>query len=363
MSLLKYILLLSYLLMNGQTFAQWQTLTGTSKIQNNNIIDARERALKDALSKLHFPVTQLFSQQHNVVNGVLQNSTLALQKDLPLHNVDITNETITDEILEITVRVKTGYTPSACQTEHSFNVSIITGKASVKKPHQLLDNELFALPHIIPNLISRQLLDSFVNINVADIAFPPILSAQETQHLARAQKSQYVLQIFVDDISIQRTFAKKGYFWADDSARRSLALRFVVKDPINGANLVDQGYKFQTEWPFAVGQKVDMQSDMFSATEFAEEMHNVITVAANLIKERLRCLPLTGNVLKVKNNQVIIDLGSKNRVNIGQKFIYQPTGETLEVVKTSYKTATLQANNPLYVGNIQPKDTVVTYNM
>src|SRR6056300_1384060 len=119
MSLLKYILLLSYLLISGQTFAQWQTLTGTSSIQNSNIIEARERALKDALSKLPFPATQLFSQQHNVVNGVLQNSTLALQKELPLHNIDITDETITDKTLRVTVRVNTGHTSSACQTENS----------------------------------------------------------------------------------------------------------------------------------------------------------------------------------------------------------------------------------------------------
>lgn len=41
----------------------------------------------------------------------------------------------------------------------------------------------------------------------------------------------------------------------------------------------------------------------------------------------------------------------------------QQTGKILKVIKTTYKTATLQAEDPLYVGNIQPKDIVVTYNM
>lgn len=363
MRLSKYLILILCFLNGGQCFAQWQTLTGTSTIQNNNIADARERAVKNALAKLPFSTAPLFSQEHNIVNGVLQDSTLALKKSLPLHNIDITNETIKDGTLSIHIRVKTGLNTTHCQSDNAFNVNIVTGKAIVAMPEQFLDNELFALPSIIPNLLARKLHDSFVRINVADIVLPQVLSSQETQHLARAEDSQYVLQIFIDDISIQRSFAKKGYFWANDSAQRNLALRFLVKDQLNGENLVDQGYKFQTQWPFAIGEKVDVYSARFTQTEFAQGLHDVIDTAASLIKERLRCLPLTGNVLNVKNNQVMIDLGTRNRVNIGQKFIYPQTGEILEVIKTSYKTATLQSSDPLYVGNIQPKDTVVTYNM
>jgi hypothetical protein len=183
--------------------------------------------------------------------------------------------------------------------------------------------------------------------------------------IAASNGVQFVLSGVIRDLEVESTeyisgagplaFARS--LARDVIARRGIGIDVYVHDGFTGALIFQQRYMDTVIGDVWIPSSYTVGSERFNSTSTGEKITQIIEQASNDISRALSCYPFTTRIIEVKDNQVFIEAGAQERINVGdQLVVYSSTGEDLNVDGgMSFVGRDKQPTGVLTIINITPR--------
>ncbi|MGS0673909.1 flagellar assembly protein FlgT [Shewanella sp. 0m-4] len=304
--------------------AKWITASGQAKITDNNVTQARENAIHQAVSYATLQSGARFSSQQTVSNGQLINDTFAMAHQAQSQNVELISERIENN--EITVNVRIDIIEplnDTCQSSQ-LKAAILIPQALIKDRTQLRvgniglfeqnlserlaftleqhSNSSFPLTHANERLDIDQAL-----IDVRGYRLPSWLS--------EITDSQYILLPEIIDISTEDFTSTLG-LW-DNDPMRNFQIRVSLFHGISGEKVWSQQYSQAAEWEFQRQQTVNSNSTSFWSSDYGQVIDQILAQVSNDLDNSLNCRPLLGQVVSKQADRIILNLGRRHGIRVG----------------------------------------------
>lgn len=376
---LKGILLAVSLVFTNCTHAAWFSATGQAIVVNGDREQARKLATEEAIKQaLLFAGASVRSVQQ-MTNGLLMDEHLEVRATGEVNTIQLVDEVYNDGVVTVSIRadifaqdtqcsaadytkkLSTTYFPIEFQAQASDGQIQGIGKVAALKFIDIMDKltPSMQISHLEPYVFEWQRSDV----------------PKHAKSLANKSNTQYVVNLVINDISVNR-FTPSGFnpFKSEQSVR---SFNFTV-NLINGATgeqLYKQSYDSVAPWEFAFSQSVDVSSQQFWRSAYGNHVQKMLQKSITDLEEFAICQPTMGRVLAVANNQLQINLGRSHQVQVGdqltlfnvqqitdtfgqeyRQFVLHPT--QLVVRQVFSDTATVEAADRSLLGNVQPNDYV-----
>jgi len=156
---------------------------------------------------------------------------------------------------------------------------------------------------------------------------------------------------------------------------RNFRLELSLYDGNNATLLKQERLAINTPWEFELHQQVSPSSQLLWQSQFGQAVTAIITEQASLIDEALDCLPTYARVLQVNNEQLTVNIGKQDGVQIGDELtLFKHTQfvdaignlhqqlrlhpNQVKVMQVYNETAVLMSTSSVPLANIQPNDFV-----
>ena len=366
-------------LLSGQTHAAWFEAKGQALIVNDNRVQAREQATKEALKQaLLFSGASIQSVQ-TLANGLLSSDQTTVTASGDIHTVELIDEVWHDGYVAVTIRADIFPKAKTCDAAE-FRKTIATTYYPIETPQQAQDGQLHKMSAVLPRYLQRQFTEQSDTVSVDAIA--PYSARWQQQDvlsqapaLARQRRVQYVIAATITDLSVYRPASSTLAFWQDDQATRQFSLALSLLDGMHGGVLLNKEYSFNAPWEFDRFSQLDVSSEQFWQSAYGQALNNVLTNIVTDVSDKLACQPATGRVLQVNGEQLQISLGRTHGLQVGDELqLYQtqqvrgPFGETfmqynlyphtVTVTAAYADSATVSVSDNGLLMNIQPNDFV-----
>jgi hypothetical protein len=369
--------LISLYVISGKTFAAWYQAQGQAFVRNGDVKMARMEATNDAVRQALLFSGASVSSTQTLVNGLLSNDAFHMDATGEVKRVEKVTERRQGNILFITVRADIFPKRISCSSQSSQH-SLITAPFKVRHPSQLLPGNIQNLNRAVIQHFER-LVKDYGRSSYIDSVLPFTIewrsgkTLEQAIALGKQHNVQLVLLGEIEDVSLLQT--EKAWYQVNKRQDRQFRLRVELIDTINGAVIHDAYYTTSATWSFAHHASVNPASQTFWQSQYGEAVHNVLAELASDVDEVLACQPSTGRILAVNNNQVFINLGREQGLDLGdavslyqksrlfdefgkQYIQYNLHPDKLRVVNVNVDNAIVEPESGGLLGNIQPNDFV-----
>jgi hypothetical protein len=298
------------------------TAEGRAEIQNGAVIEARMRAIQQAIR-----------QAAKLAKGQ------ATSRDL-VANTKVVDEWRENGSYNVQIVAVTGQ-QQGCQP--AYKKRIVATAFPIVTSGQISGNESQDLYGGIPREIVNQLMESgdFIGRNQTRTVIysrpdqaPEIISAGQYQNntiltLAQQNNSQFVLSGVIRDFEVESTeyvrgaglFAQVKAALRDVAVRRGITIDVYVHDGLSGALLFQHRYSDSILGDVWIPVGYSVGSERFKATPAGEKISQIIQLASQDIHRVFSCYPFTTRVLKINGNQVVIAAGAQDKIKSGDRFV------------------------------------------
>ena len=309
-------------------YAQWLQTTGVASLNDGNAQDARERAVSDAISQaLMYSGLELSSVQ-TLTNGVLTQDQITLHSAGQVEQVHILEERQENDTLSVTIQLEVANTLSQC-TQNDLVSQLAITRTALENPQQARQGQIFD----IASAYSKQL---FAIMEQADLALKPVAYFQQAfdvshffsrqyqfdqnvlDFLGTQTNSQYVLLSQITDISVGEQLNNNYAFWQSDSFTRYFNIEFALFNSLTFEKVWQQAYQAQAPWDFKKTARVDVHSGRFWQSQYGQKIVDTSGQAMFDINQVLACLPTIGTIQHIDGEQLFINLGKNNGLELGQ---------------------------------------------
>ena len=377
-----YILACFSLLSSTITLAAWYKGDAQHPISELNYDEIRAKTIKNAIANAALKSSSYIRAEDIALDGLLLSSKTVLQSEGHIRRVDIISETIIDELLHVVVNVDFK-SLSECQ-QSRYAKSLLITQFPLLKPLQARTGAIFDFDRHVskrlerqltaqPTLVTTELLKILTTQSdtVGTINSNKLL--EKALYLANLHQRQFILFGFIRDISLFEQ-VKDNILLDDVSTRRNFTLQIYLVDAISGKYLIDKSYHSEANWQYPTNHQVDTNNSLFWRNDFGRSVLNTINSAVTDITTQLRCQPVLAQIVKASSNQLIINIGHRHGVKVGDTFevvhqqkIFSNLGQmnamlipketsqlTVEHVSELY--ATVLSQTPDKVDNVQIND-------
>ncbi|MEZ9596524.1 flagellar assembly protein FlgT [Shewanella sp. 10N.261.52.F9] len=313
-------------LMTQPVSAKWVTASGQAKITGNNVAQAREDAINQAVTYATLKSGASFSSQQTLSNGQLIDDSFTMSQQAHSQNVELINEQITDNVLSVNVRIDIlEPMEQACPTT-GLKAAILIPQALIKDRTQLRYGNigLFEqnLSERLANIIQHRSNSSFPHIHAnerldIDQALVDVRGYRLPTWLGEITDSQYILLPEIIDISTEPFTSTLG-LW-DNDPMRNFHIRVSLFHAISGEKVWSQQYTQAAEWEFKRQRTVNSNSATFWGSEYGEAIDQVLSQVSIDIDDSLNCRPLLGQIVSRQGDRIIINLGREHGIRVGDK--------------------------------------------
>lgn len=313
-------------LMTQPVSAKWVTASGQAKITGNNVAQAREDAINQAVTYATLKSGASFSSQQTLSNGQLIDDSFTMSQQAHSQNVELINEQITDNVLSVNVRIDIlEPMEQACPTT-GLKAAILIPQALIKDRTQLRYGNigLFEqnLSERLANIIQQRSNSSFPHIHAnerldIDQALVDVRGYRLPTWLGEITDSQYILLPEIIDISTEPFTSTLG-LW-DNDPMRNFHIRVSLFHAISGEKVWSQQYTQAAEWEFKRQRTVNSNSATFWSSEYGEAIDQVLSQVSIDIDDNLNCRPLLGQIVSRQGDRIIINLGREHGIRVGDK--------------------------------------------
>lgn len=379
-TLIIWILFFNTALMASQpAYSAWFSATGQAVVVNGDKKTARVQATEEAIKQaLLFAGASVTSVQQ-MTNGLLMDERLEIRASGEVNTIQLIDEVYADGIVTVSIRADVfaqdtqcsaaDYTKKLSSTYFPIRFQAQAADGQVQKLGQVTALEFQELiKKLTPSMHISHVEPYVFDWFSADVGI-------QAKSLANKTNTQYVVNIVIDDISVER-YKKTGYnpFRGEESVR-SFNFTTSLINGATGDELFRQSYESVAPWEFAFTQAVDVASQQFWRSQYGYNIQKMLQKAINDLEEFAICQPTMGRVLAVANNQLQINLGRSHQVQTGdqltlfnvklitdtfgqeyRQFVLHPT--KLIVRQVYSDTATVEAIDRSLLGNVQPNDYV-----
>lgn len=363
------------LILAGQAQAQWYETTGQATIRNGDLAAARAQATEDAVKRaLLFAGVSIRSVQQ-VTDGLLTQESTQLKSSGEIQQVQIVTERSQNGVFEVTIRADIFQTEPACPTL-SYKKKLLITPFKLRLPEQAVIGELFELGNVSSKMFSDKLSE------ISQSSWPqqlqnPIngqhLSYQERHAVHQQYNARYILSATLDDVSLGETSGTNWQFWSDADRERFFHIELSLFDLVDERTVFQQKYQTSAIWSVRKSTALDPQYQRFWRTEYGKSVERILDAAVMDVEEAIRCEPLLADVKQVRQNQVLLSIGSAHGVKVGDTFtlihrrelqdnlgnaqeLLTVTPLVVQVTQLSHETSWAQSVNSELLANIQVGD-------
>lgn len=306
--------------------AKWISVTGQAEIINNDVAQAREDAIHQAVSYATLKSGAQFTSQQTVNNGQLIDESFTLARELQSQQVELISEQIDNNVLTVNIRLDLIEPIEPTCRLGDLKAAILVPQALIKDRTQLRYGNLGLFEQNLSERLAETLTQQ------SNTGFPLVHAnerldiAQELVNvrgyrlpnwLGEITDSQYILLPEIIDISTEPFTSTLG-LW-DNDPLRTFQIRVSLFHAISGEKIWSQQYSETAEWEFKRQQTVNSNSELFWQSEYGEAIDRVLTQVSHDIDDNLNCRPLLGQIVSRQGKRIIINLGRDHGLRVGDK--------------------------------------------
>lgn len=384
--MIKQIILLALTLFTLTAQANWVVIKGESEIIDGNITQAREQAIEQAITYATLNMGVEFTKKQTVSNGQLVNSNTSITQYVQSEQIELISEQIRQNTLYVKLRVELQSVQDKVQTCQSgkMKAAILVPQSQIKDRTQLRYGNIgFFEKHLsqrIGDALIQHSKTTFPRIHTDERldlkqALIDIRGYRLPTWLSEITDTQYVLLPQIIDISTEPAESNLFGLWHSDPARQ-FQLHLSIFHGISGEQIWSEQYNMVAPWEFEKQQTVPSNSQQFWSSTYGKNIDKLLVEAIKDIDKSLSCRPVLGQVVAKQRDRVILNLGRRNGVRVGDVFelvlqenlpdrlnkvraVAGPTPVSITIDQTTEETSTAKLEGPSTAYNIQVNDIAI----
>jgi len=220
-------------------------------------------------------------------------------------------------MLTVTVRVDIEAQTSGCQG-NSYRKPVLLSQIQLKSRQDAVYGQLFNLGADTTTQLERHLRDyapaALVSQMTSSVT-PQQLVYPDTDRLF-SNGNQYLLMARINDLSLGQTTSR---FWQAEQKERFFAVDVSLYDLFEQNLVYQQEYRTSASWSFTNKEAPLTHSPAFWQLPYGQKIDQLLLAVAEDVQRQLQCKPLLSSIRQVENNQVMLELGQKHGLRVGDK--------------------------------------------
>lgn len=359
--------------------AAWFSASGQAVVVNGNTEAARREATEEAIKQALLFAGASVRSVTQMTNGLLMDEHLEIRANGEVNTIQLIDEVYADGLVTVSIRADIFAQDTQCSAA-DYTKKLATTYFPVQFQAQTSDGQIHDIGKVTAQRLQTLIEQISTSVEIAFVA-PFIFDwhladvALESKALANKTNTQYVVNIVLNDVSVER-YKPAGFNpFKRDNSIRSFNFTLTLTDGATGEQIFNQSYQSKAPWEFEYTDTVDVASDKFWRSQYGKNINSMLQKAITDLEEYAMCQPTKGRILAVANNQLQINLGRSHQVQqgdrltlfnvqhvsdtFGQKysqFVIHPT--PLIVKQVFADTATVEAADRSLLGDVQANDYV-----
>ncbi|EDQ00726.1 flagellar assembly protein T N-terminal domain-containing protein [Shewanella benthica] len=328
MKIITVIIWLFLIALPSSADAAWVVVKGQANIVDGNISKAREDAIEQALTYAALKNGANFTSSQRVRNGQLVQDSFSLTNQAQASRIELVNELIDDEKLTVMLRVDVMQSPGSQCDSQQLKAAILVPQFLIQDRAQLRYGNLGYfekdLSQRLGDALEAQSLTSFVHIHAnerldVEQQLVDIRGYRLPSWLSEITDSQYVLLPEIIDISTDPAESQMLGLWHSDPIRQ-FRIRLSLYHGISGEQIWSDSYTTSSPWEFERQETVPSNHQRFWASAYGKSIDKVLANVVADIDSTLSCRPVLGQVVARQHDRVILNLGRRHGIRVGDKF-------------------------------------------
>lgn len=315
-------------------FSCWSEIykaTGTAPIINQNIGEARNKAIQDALRQALMQSGASITTEQSSKNGRLTMQNIRVTSDSKVRRYSILEQKNHGDYLEVTISADIQSKNGVCNGKN--HAKSITALRFFYDEGQLQQSQLQL--HGINRELTRQMysrlmqnreifntspwLDQNYRFDMRSLNNPDLNVRRQIKHLAKSTDSQYLIIGSIRDLGFSGKNGNIITKWFKND-NRSISFSIYLLDGYTGDLLLAKNFSGKAEWEFDQEDHVDVRSDVFWDSAYGQKITELLNSAVAEISKEIMCKPLYATILRAENNHYYINAGSSNKLKKGDTF-------------------------------------------
>ncbi|CAM3896106.1 flagellar assembly protein T N-terminal domain-containing protein [Rheinheimera salexigens] len=298
--------------------AVWYEATGQAQIKQGDLAQARHFAINDALSRAALFAGADVNSTQQVLNGVLQSSTLDVNSQHQVSQLQLMTETQSGNVLTVVIRADIEPKATTACATGQYQKPLLLSQIRLAAREDAIYGQLFSLDKDATSQLHYHLQDLTTAVTTTVLSHSTMLDELKypyTDQLFR-QGAQYIVSATIKDLSLGD---KSHHFWQSARKQRFFALDVVLYDLFEQSVVFQQEYRTESTWPYKDNSTPASHSQAFWQLPYGQKIDQVLTAVAQDLQQQLQCKPLLTSITQVSNNQVFFNIGKQHGLKVGDK--------------------------------------------
>lgn len=312
----------------NQVQAEWVEASGEAIITNGNVAQAREEAINQAVSYATLSTGIQISSEQQTTNGNLTQNNFAINRYAQALSIQLVSERIQGNIIYVALRLDLNDDPSQQCPAGQLKAAMLIPKADIKDRAQLRYGQLSGFEEAVSEKLGAS-IDGYSSTGFSQVHATEKLDIPQEladvrgyrlpSWLSEMTDSQYILLPQIIDISTEPVQASFLGWW-DKPPLRQFQFSLSLYHGISGEKIWHKTYRTSAPWEFEKQAIVDPNSDKFWRSSYGRNISQLMQEATRDIDNTLNCRPLLGQVVSRQEDRIILNLGRKHGIRVGDKF-------------------------------------------
>lgn len=369
---------------------------GRALIENDDIDNARERAISRATEQASMMALAQIAVTQSVRDGILEIDNLRVSTQTTLGAVELISENRSGNQLEVLIRAEVNAVEGCADDSEAtaYRKPLALTQWTLARPAEANLGRLQSLSRLLPGYLIAQLEQSahLKLIDARNYRLPTYSELSPDAALQRARdaeslNTQYLLTASIDSLSMEAVANDTPNVLVDLAERTGLKQRANQRYFQLSADLIDsqtgdllQRYRLQTSgrWEAALQSKQPISLEQFVQEPYGKTVIQELSGLANELANSLACQPLQANIVSTSGASAWIDRGADAGLNPGDRLsvarrvqMYdsmmqpvtstEPTDINFTIERTEFGRAQGRLSQPGDIAGIQAGDIVLGY--
>ena len=318
-------------LASTSSFAQWYETSGMAVVKNGDSHRAKTIAMENALKKALLVAGASVSSVQQVVNGILTQDQISIRASGSVNSVELVSEDHQDDTITITIRADIFPQEKQCFSSDYKKTLLITRshlrnreQANIGGIYQLENNLMYKLAEKLNSqghyLDTKLALKTRTEFSRYNDSLDAEAIAQLSKNLSDVTDTQFVMYSEINDISFNNQENNSWQFWQEDEFDRHFNISFYIYNGSDGELVFYKDYQNSAPWTYTKRAQVDVASGTFWQSAYGQVIDQTLNKVTTDLDENMMCQPTRGRIVQVDGNQIIVNLGKRHGVQIGDEF-------------------------------------------
>ena len=313
---MRIIAIFIFLLLSSSLHAQWFQTTATVSIIEDEINQARKKAIKKAVKDIILFSGVSIANLQQIDHSKIEGQKIILGSSGEIKSLEIIKEEEKDG--QLTVNIKLDIIPNTEQCiGYNFPKSISLSRFAMNVPEQTVHGQIYDLHKQVSRILFNELSLNPYLFNMRHYIDTPLKLGEKYNNkklsdslrsLSIEKDSQFVIYGEVNDLSVD---------YNNKDVERYFYLTIYLYDALQGQLVFSRQYRQKSTWKYEIQEQVNTNGREFWDSAYGEAIINTLDKVNIDIAKRMQCIIPRARIISVNNNQLQINLGRRNGLKEG----------------------------------------------